>query len=86
MDCDDATLLLTRDARSLSDAEAEALDEHVAGCETCFELMRERARPADPANFEIGEVIATGGMGKISRAYDRRLGRDVALKEVWVSL
>ena len=82
MDCDDATLLLTRDARSLSDDEAEALDEHVAGCETCFELMRERARPADPANFEIGEVIATGGMGKISRAYDRRLGRDVALKEV----
>ena len=44
--------------------------------------MRERARPADPANFEIGEVIATGGMGRISRAYDRRLGRDVALKEV----
>ncbi|MBA3502919.1 MAG: serine/threonine protein kinase, partial [Deltaproteobacteria bacterium] len=80
--------MLTREASALSDAEADALDAHLAGCETCFALMRERMstplqlRPVDPENFEIGETIASGGMGKIIRAFDRRLGRTVALKEV----
>src|SRR4051812_44570908 len=78
MDCDDATLLLTRTASSLTDEEALALDEHVAGCETCFELLRERGRGVGPGNFEVGETIAVGGMGRIFRAFDRRLGRDVA--------
>jgi len=88
MDCDDVVLMLARDASSLSDVDADALDAHLAGCETCFVLMRERTvappqlRPVDPENFEIGETIAAGGMGKIIRAFDRRLGRAVAIKEV----
>jgi len=36
----------------------------------------------DPIVFAAGEEIASGGMGKITRARDRRLGREVAIKEV----
>ena len=35
----------------------------------------------DPIVFESGEQLAAGGMGKITRAFDRRLGREVAIKE-----
>ncbi len=90
MDCTDAELLLARD-RGLSDAEASALDEHVASCDSCAELLVAQAHqgkswlalpPVDPATFEICEEIASGGMGRIFRAIDRRLGREVAVKEV----
>jgi len=36
----------------------------------------------DPVVFEVEAELARGGMGRITRARDRRLGRDVALKEV----
>jgi hypothetical protein len=36
----------------------------------------------DPIVFDIDQEIASGGMGRIIKATDRRLGRDVALKEV----
>lgn len=85
MDCDDVILLLARG--SVSDSDAVALDEHVAGCDRCAALVIESEEAlavptVGPTYLEVGETIATGGMGKISRAFDRRLGREVALKEV----
>ncbi len=35
----------------------------------------------DPIVFQAGKVLASGGMGRITRVTDRRLGREVALKE-----
>jgi WD40 repeat protein len=36
----------------------------------------------DPSVFAIERELATGGMGRVSLATDRRLGRQVALKEI----
>jgi len=39
----------------------------------------------DPIVFGAATEIARGGMGKVSRVHDRRLGRNVAIKEVLVT-
>ena len=36
----------------------------------------------DPRHYTIGDEISRGGMGRIRAAFDRRLGRNVALKEM----
>ncbi|MGE3765492.1 MAG: tetratricopeptide repeat protein [Kofleriaceae bacterium] len=71
----------------LTDDERVALDDHVAECDACLALVRatpvsSMLPPLDPARFELGEVIASGGMGRIVRAFDRHLGREIAIKEV----
>src|SRR5580704_8870676 len=38
----------------------------------------------DAEHYIVGEQIARGGMGRILKAHDRRLGRDVAIKELLV--
>ncbi|HEY4057224.1 MAG TPA: serine/threonine-protein kinase [Kofleriaceae bacterium] len=86
LDCDDAMLLLAR-ATELTDAERVALDDHVADCDACLALVRatplaSRLSERDPDRFELGETIATGGMGRIVRAFDPELGREVAIKEM----
>jgi eukaryotic-like serine/threonine-protein kinase len=39
----------------------------------------------DPQHYVTGEQLARGGMGRIRVAHDRRLGRDVAIKELLVT-
>jgi serine/threonine protein kinase/tetratricopeptide (TPR) repeat protein len=39
----------------------------------------------DPQHYVVGREIARGGMGRILVARDRRIGRDVAIKELLVS-
>ena len=39
----------------------------------------------DPSHYVIGEELARGGMGRIQIARDRRLGREVAVKELLVT-
>ena len=39
-------------------------------------------RPIDPTYYTLGDEIARGGMGRIVAARDRRLDRDVAIKEL----
>jgi len=88
LDCDDASLLLARGA-ALSDDDRAALDDHIEGCDACVALLRSGATASptlaytsDTSRFELGEVIASGGMGRIVRAFDRHLGREIAIKEV----
>jgi eukaryotic-like serine/threonine-protein kinase len=38
--------------------------------------------PLEGSRYELGEVIGTGGMGEVVTAFDRQIGRDVAIKRI----
>jgi len=83
-------LLAHEAARTLTPVESSQLSRHLDECEACTELVDAQDHVhakldlpvVDPGRFDGSKPIAAGGMGKITRAFDRRLGREVAIKEV----
>jgi serine/threonine protein kinase len=84
-------LLAARLCGGLDAARASALDRHLADCVRCCEIAEDLELPAERARlfpvvgegvYELGDVLGYGGMGRIRRARDRRIGRTVALKEL----
>ena len=73
----------------LAGAGAGEIRRHLAECKLCRTLIEltQQSRPqldvrVDPSRYQILGAIASGGMGRTSRAIDLRLGRVVALKEL----
>ncbi len=63
---------------------AEASDATAPGHARAFQDNLDGLPVVDRTHYVFAEVIAKGGMGKIFRATDRRLGRQVAIKELLV--
>jgi tRNA A-37 threonylcarbamoyl transferase component Bud32 len=84
VECDDVMLLLaTCEQRTLSPLEETQLRNHTSTCATCQALSIDVVWPiVDPIVFAKSTEVISGGMGRITRAYDRRLGRELAIKEV----
>ena len=98
VDCDDVMLAIAnRDRTTLTGTQETHLHAHLADCDSCRVLegevddcwswvtheSNEVAMPVvERGRFELGATIAAGGMGRITQASDRRLGREVAIKEV----
>jgi tetratricopeptide (TPR) repeat protein/tRNA A-37 threonylcarbamoyl transferase component Bud32 len=77
----------------------EQLERHIDHCESCRVVVSGLAlgstarplvttdhvglSPVDADHYVLGDEIARGGMGRIFRARDRRLGRDIAIKETF---
>jgi len=80
---------------SVAEATLLAIEHHVDACEDCATVVaglgalgssRRVADHAalvevDPDHYVLGDEVARGGMGRILRARDRRLGRQIAIKE-----
>lgn len=79
------TLLAARLANHPVDV---SLEQHLRGCETCRTVAATlsgevpRSLEITTAMYAIGEELARGGMGRILRAEDLRIGRPVAVKEM----
>ncbi len=93
LDCERTdALLAARLDGTLAAADEEALEVHLAACVDCATVAGELAPAASapapvfpiiaPDIYELGDVIGHGGMGRIRRARDLRVGRQVAIKEL----
>jgi eukaryotic-like serine/threonine-protein kinase len=70
-------------AGALDPTAREQVEAEVARCMQCAVLVAAVARDHVPEErYVLGAVIARGGMGTIVAAFDRRLGRDVAIKRL----
>src|SRR5947207_10429448 len=77
--------LAARGDGTLAPADATQLDAHLATCSDCRSLAASLTPVfpvVDEALYDIGPVIAIGGMGQIRLATDRRTDRRVAIKEL----
>jgi eukaryotic-like serine/threonine-protein kinase len=74
-------------------SQAAVLHQHLEGCAACSALLAAlgRAQPAstdeglpfvDPENYYVDGQLARGGLGRILKARDQRLGRVVAIKQL----
>jgi WD40 repeat protein len=87
-------LIALRETEPLSGADERALEAHLLACEACQAiagavgsldaLLADHAElpVIDRSTYVVGSEIAQGGMGRVLEARDRRIGRQVALKEV----
>lgn len=95
IDCEQTdALLAARLDGALPAADEVALAVHLAACAGCAtlaeslgpEVARDVPAPVFPVVapdiYELGDVIGHGGMGRIRRARDLRVGRHVAIKEL----
>lgn len=94
--CPGAPTLLAYAEGRLSGTRREDAEVHLDACASCLAAVAELGRGAastpraesasddigGAARYELGAEIARGGMGRILRAWDRKLGRDVAIKTV----
>ncbi|MGE5182255.1 MAG: protein kinase domain-containing protein [Acidobacteriota bacterium] len=82
---------------ALDQSKLASIEIHLDECRTCASVVANLAAlgsgnppdhaelvSIDPDNYVVIEEVARGGMGRILRARDRRLGREVALKENFV--
>jgi tRNA A-37 threonylcarbamoyl transferase component Bud32/tetratricopeptide (TPR) repeat protein len=86
MPCPDAEAIAAFVSRSMTGTLALGVEEHIADCADCRRLAIALA-PSPPApvvarigRFEIIATIGSGAMGRVLRARDPELGRDVAIK------
>lgn len=91
--CPEAPTLLAYAEGRLDDGRRAQAEVHLDACPACLAIVAElgRAAPGSPdeatdfegaSRYDIGPQIARGGMGRILQAWDRTLGRPVALKTV----
>lgn len=70
----------------LGAVDREDVEEHLAGCADCSAVVGATVRHPEPSElvavgrYEVHEEIGRGGMGRVLRARDPSLDRDVAIK------
>jgi len=85
--CLDDQVVLRFVSGALDAAGRSVVEAELAHCARCAALVAAIARQHDadaalPERYEIGSMIARGGMGTIVGAFDRRLGRSIAVKRL----